>query len=263
MSKDTIRQITIVIATVITIVVNLFSSFITGKSVAAISDKFPVPVTPAGWAFSVWGIIYIGLIAYAIYQALPAQRANPRLGRIGYLYLLGCVANVAWLFLWVNEQITLSLVAMLVLLLSLIALYLRADMNRSNIDRVERWCVNIPFGIYMGWITVATIVNVTVVLYNLGWNGLGISPEIWTTILLVIGTVIALAVGITRVDIAYMATVAWAYSAILAKNIPTPLISITAGVMIGVLLLAIILIATRRKQLRAATSSPSSIGLAK
>ncbi|HXZ04218.1 MAG TPA: tryptophan-rich sensory protein, partial [Ktedonobacteraceae bacterium] len=117
MSKDTIRQITIVIATVITIVVNLFSSFITGKSVAAISDRFPVPVTPAGWAFSVWGIIYVGLIAYAIYQVLPAQRTNPRLRRIGYLYLLGCAANVAWLFLWVNELITLSLVAIVVLLL--------------------------------------------------------------------------------------------------------------------------------------------------
>ncbi|HXX78719.1 MAG TPA: tryptophan-rich sensory protein [Ktedonobacteraceae bacterium] len=263
MSKDTIRQITIVIATVITIVVNLFSSFITGKSVAAISDRFPVPVTPAGWAFSVWGIIYVGLIAYAIYQVLPAQRTNPRLRRIGYLYLLGCAANVAWLFLWVNELITLSLVAIVVLLLSLITLYLRADMNRTNIDRVERWCVNIPFGIYMGWITVATIVNVTVVLYHLGWNGLDISPEIWTAILLVVGTVIALAVGITRVDIAYMATVVWAYSAILVKNIPIPMIAITAAVMIGILLLAIILIAIRRKQLRAYTSPRSSIGLVK
>ena len=263
MSKDTIRQITIIIATAITIVVNLFSSFITGKSVAAISDRFPVPVTPAGWAFSVWGIIYIGLIAYAIYQALPAQRANPRLRRIGYLYVLGCAANVAWLFLWVNEQITLSLIAILVLLLSLIALYLRANMNRSNIDRVERWCVNIPFGIYMGWITVATIVNVTVVLYNLGWNGLGISPEIWTTLLLIVGTVIALGVGITRVDIAYMATVIWAYSAILVKNIPIPMIAITASVMIAILLLAIVLITIRRKQLRAGASPLSFIDLAK
>lgn len=255
MSKDIIRQITIVIATFVTIVVNIFSSFITGKSVAVISNRFPVPVTPAGWAFSVWGIIYIGLIAYAIYQALPAQRTNPRLRRIGYWYLLTCVANIAWLFLWSNEQITLSLVAMVVLLLSLITLYLRADMNRSNIDRVERWCVNIPFGIYMGWITVATIVNVTVVLYNLGWNGLGISPDIWTTILLVVGTVIALSVGITRVDIAYIATVVWAYSAILVKNIPVPMIAITAGLMIAILLLGIVFIAIRRKQLRAGTSS--------
>lgn len=263
MSKDTIRQITIVIATIITILVNLFSSFITGKSVAEISNRFPVPVTPAGWAFSVWGIIYIGLIAYAIYQALPAQRTNPRLRRIGYWYLLSCVANIAWLFLWSNELITLSLVAMVVLLLSLITLYLKADMNRSNIDRVERWCVNIPFGIYMGWITVATIVNVTVVLYNQGWNGLGIAPEIWTAILLVVGTVIALSVGITRVDIAYIATVVWAYSAILVKNIPTPTIAITASVMIAILILGIVFIAIRRKQLRAASSSISSIGLAK
>ena len=263
MSKDIIRQITIVIATFTTIVVNLFSSFITGKSVAAISNRFPVPVTPAGWAFSIWGIIYIGLIAYAIYQALPGQRTNPRLRRIGYWYLLGCVANIAWLFLWVNEQITLSLVAMVVLLLSLITLYLRAEMNRTNIARIERWCVNIPFGVYMGWITVATIVNVTVVLYNLGWNGLGISPEIWTTLLLIVGTVIALGVGITRVDIAYMATVIWAYSAILVKNIPIPMIAITASVMIAILLLAIVLITIRRKQLRAGASPLSFIDLAK
>ncbi|MGZ3611322.1 MAG: tryptophan-rich sensory protein [Ktedonobacteraceae bacterium] len=263
MSKDSIRQITIIIATFITIIVNLFSNLITGKSVAAISNRFPVPVTPAGWAFSVWGIIYTGLIAFAIYQALPAQRTNPRLRRIGYWYLLSCVANIAWLFLWVNEQITLSMVAMIVLLLSLIILYLRAEMNRTNITRVERWCVNIPFGIYMGWITVATIVNVTVVLFNLGWDGLGISPNIWTTILLVVGTVIALSVGITRVDIAYIATVVWAYSAILVKNIPTPMIAITASIMIAILLLGIILIALRRKQLRAGTTPFSFIGLAK
>jgi len=263
MTKDTIRQIIIVIATLVTIALNIFSGLITGKSVAAISNRFPVPVTPAGWAFSVWGIIYTGLIAFAIYQALPSQSTNPRLQRIGYWYVLSCAANVAWLFLWVNEQITLSLVAMVVLLLSLITLYLRADMNRTNITRVERWCVNIPFGIYMGWITVATIVNVTVVLFNLGWTGSGISPETWTMLLLVIGTVITLSVGITRVDIAYIATVVWAYSAILVKNIPMPMISITAGVMIAILLLAIVLIVVRRKQLRAGASPLSLIGFTK
>ena len=152
---------------------------------------------------------------------------------------------------------------MVVLLLSLITLYLRADMNRTNLTRVERWCVNIPFGIYMGWITVATIVNVTVALFNLGWDGLGISPEIWTTILLVVGTMIALSVGITRVDIAYIATVVWAYSAILVKNIPTPMIAITASIMIAILLLGIILIALRRKQLRAGANPFSFLGLAK
>ncbi len=263
MPKDIIRQFTIVIATFITIIVNLFSSFITGTSVAAISNRFPVQITPAGWAFSVWGIIYISLIVYAIYQALPMQRTNPRLRRIGHWYLLTCMANIAWLFLWVNEQITLSLVAMVVLLLSLITLYVRADMNRTNIARIERWCVNIPFGIYMGWITVATIVNVTVVLFNLGWNGLGIAPEIWTALLLVVGTVIAVVVGISRVDIAYMATVVWAYSAILVKNIPIPIIAITASVMIAILLLMIVLITIRRKQLRAGTTPFSFIGLAK
>ena len=263
MTKDTIRQIIIVIATLVTIALNIFSGLITGKSVAAISNRFPVPVTPAGWAFSVWGIIYIGLIAFAIYQALPSQSTNPRLQRIGYWYVLSCAANVAWLFLWVNEQITLSLVAMVVLLLSLIILYLRAGMNRTNIARVERWCVNIPFGIYMGWITVATIVNVTVVLFNLGWTGWGISPETWTMLLLIIGTVIALSVGVIRVDIAYIATVVWAYSAILVKNIPIPMIAITAGVMIAILLLAIVLIVMRRKQLRAGASPLSLIGFTK
>ena len=263
MTKDTFRQIIIVIATLVTIALNIFSGLITGKSVAAISNRFPVPVTPAGWAFSVWGIIYTGLIAFAIYQALPSQRTNPRLQRIGYWYVLSCAANVAWLFLWVNEQITLSLLAMVVLLLSLITLYVRADMNRTNIARIERWCVNIPFGIYMGWITVATIVNVTVVLFNLGWTGWGISPETWTMFLLVVGTVITLSVGITRIDIAYIATVIWAYTAILVKNISIPMITITAGVMIAILLLAIVLIVLRRKQLRAGASPLSLIGLTK
>lgn len=96
MTKDTIRQIITVIATLVPIVLNRFSGFITGKSVDAISDRFPVPVTPAGWAFSIWGIIYTGFIAFAIFQALPSQRTNPRLQRVGYWYVLSYVANVEW-----------------------------------------------------------------------------------------------------------------------------------------------------------------------
>jgi len=127
MNSKILRQVVNVLAVVATIVVNGLANVLplNGQTTGEISDRFQVYFVPAGYVFSIWGLIYLGLIAFAIYQALPAQRENPRLCRVGYLFAASCLANVAWLFLWHYEQFLWTFVAMLSLLVLLILIYLR------------------------------------------------------------------------------------------------------------------------------------------
>ena len=241
MNKDTVRQVVNVLAVVAVIVVNGLANTLplNGLTQSEISDRFDVFFVPAGYAFSIWGLIFLGLTAFAVYQALPAQRENLRLRRVGYLFALSCVANITWLFLWHYEVFVLTLVAMLALLLLLIAIYLRLDIGRAQVSGVERWLVDVPFSVYLGWITVATIANVTVVLDYLGWNGWGISPQAWTVIMLFAGLVIATAMSLTRGDVAYSLVLIWAYVGIAVKHQDTPVVAVTAGVtaaLIGLML---------------------------
>ena len=239
MSKDTLRQILIVVAVIATLIVNGLANAlpINGRQTGAISDMFPVYFTPAGYVFSIWGLIYLGLIAYAVYQALPAQRENPRLRSIGALFLVASLANITWIFLWQYLQFPLTIVAMLVLLGSLIGIYLRLDIGRSNPPRAERWFVHLPFSVYLGWITVATIANATVLLYYLQWNGFGISGQAWLVIMLAAALVIAALIAVTRRDVAYLLVLAWAFAGIATKHATTPAVTISAWIATAIVLL--------------------------
>jgi benzodiazapine receptor len=232
MKRDVTRQAVNVLAVIATIVINGLANALplNGQTTGGISDRFQVYFVPAGYVFSIWGLIYLALVAFAIYQALPAQRDNPRLRGIGYLFTLSCVANIAWLFLWHYEVFPLTLVAMLSLLLLLIAIYLRLDIGRARVPAAEKWLVHVPFSIYLGWITVATIANVTSLLDYLNWSGWGISPEAWTVIMLVAGVGIASAVSLTRGDVAYMLVIVWAFAGIAVKHTGTPVVATAAWV---------------------------------
>jgi benzodiazapine receptor len=232
MKKDTLRQWVNVLAVVATLVINGLANALplNGLTTGEISDRFQVYFVPAGYVFSIWGLIYVALVAFAVYQALPSQRDNPRLRRIGYLFALSCVANVAWLFFWHYEVFPLTLVAMLALLLLLIAIYLRLGIGRAQVSTAEKWLVHVPFSIYLGWITVATIANVTSLLDYLNWSGWGISPEAWTVIMLVAAVGIASAVSLTRGDVAYMLVIVWAFAGIAVKHAGTPVVATAAWV---------------------------------
>jgi len=220
MRKDIVRQWVNVLAVVVTIAVNGLANAlpINGQQTGEISDRFPVFFVPAGYVFSIWGLIYIGLIAFAVYQALPAQRTNPRLQRVGYWFALSCLANIVWILLWHYNLFPASLLVMLVLLASLIVTYLRLDIGRATVGAAEKWAVNVPFSIYLGWITVATVANATSVLYHLQWNGFGISPEIWAVLMIGAATIICLAVILTRRDVAYSLVLIWALIGIAVKH---------------------------------------------
>jgi benzodiazapine receptor len=242
MKRDTLRQIITVIAVLATIVVNALANILpfNGQETGAISDRFAIYFVPAGYVFSIWGLIYLGLIAYAIFQALPAQRENPRLRSIGGLFLLSSVANISWIFLWHYEVFVATLPVMLVLLGSLVAIYLRLGTGLTQVSRAETWMVRVPFSVYLGWITVATVANATQLLYFLGWNGGALGPEIWTVIMLAVAVVLAWLVALTRRDVAYLLVLVWAFIGIASKHAGTPVVSTAAWVATALVLVAAI-----------------------
>ncbi len=250
MNRDTIRQVLVVLGVIAVIVVNILANALplNGLNTGEISDRFDIYFVPAGYVFSIWLLIYLGLMAYAIFQALAAQKENPRLRSIGYLFLLTCLANIIWLFLWHYEVFLFTLVAMLILLLSLIAIYLRLDVGRAQVSRGEKWCVHIPFSIYLGWISVATIANASQLLYYLGWNGWGIPPEIWAVIMLAAGVIISAAMSLTRADIAYSLVLIWAYVGIAVEQASTPVVATSAWIASGLILVLLVIGVLRKYQ---------------
>ena len=218
--KDKVRQIAVVVSILLTIVVNTLANAlpINGQNTGEISDRFDVYFTPAGYVFSIWGLIYIGLIAYAIYQALPAQRENPRLRAIGWWVVIGSLANTVWIFLWHYEVFPLTLVAMLLLLVTLIITYLKLGVNKVQVSKGEKWAVHLPFSIYLGWITVATVANIAALLDYQEWNAWGISEVAWMWIILAAVLVIALLMNFTRCDVGYALVILWAVAGIAVKH---------------------------------------------
>jgi hypothetical protein len=243
-NRDIIRQISVVAALIITIAVNIMSNALpfNGLTAPEIADSFDVYFVPAGYVFSIWSLIYLGLIAYAVFQLLPAQRENPRLRQTGWWFVLSCAANSIWLFLWHYGYFGLSVVAMLTLLISLTVIYLRLGIGRQTVPSGERWLVHIPFSIYLGWITVATIANITAFLDFINWNGFGIAPEIWTIMMLVVAIAVAGLVTYTRQDIAYLLVLVWAFIGIGVEQSDTPQVANVAYLAAAIVAIFVILV---------------------
>lgn len=250
--KDTFRQILVVLAVFATIVVNILANALplNGLNTGEISNRFDVYFVPAGYVFSIWGLIYLGLVAYAVYQALPSQRQNPRLRQTGVLVAATGLANITWLFLWHYEQFPLTLVAMIALLGLLVAVYLRLGIGQTSVPVAETWTARVPFSIYLSWITVATVANVTAVLDFLDWDGFGLAPEVWMLILLAAVLVIAALVSLARRDVAYNLVILWALVGIAVKHSGVILISvaalITAALVAAVLVYSLVRHGTAR-----------------
>jgi hypothetical protein len=247
MNRDTARQLVNVVATIAVIVVNVLANALplNGQETGAISDRFAIYFVPAGYVFSIWGLIYLGLIGFAVYQALPAQRENPRLRRVGYLYAISSVLNIAWIFFWHYNVFPATLVVMLGLLASLIAIYVRLGIGITPVRSAEKWLVNVPFSIYLGWITVATIANATQLLYYLKWSGWGINPQIWTVIMILAATLVALLMTATRRDIAYLLVLVWALAGIGMKHLTTPAVSAAAWIATLLIVGMVVFLAVR------------------
>lgn len=256
MSRFRLAPFAVVTALIGTITVNTLANLlpINGLQTGQISDQFPVLFVPAGYVFSIWGVIYSGLIAFAVYRALPAQRDNPRLKSADGWFLLSCVANSVWIFLWHYMQFALTVPVMLLLLVSLIMVYSRLEIGRTAVSRGEFWFVRVPFSIYLGWVSVATIANISQTLYVTGWDRAGVPAEVWATIMLAMAVVLAALMAFTRFDGAYLGVFLWAFAGIGVRQSDAAAVALSAWIAAGLVL--VLLIASQVTRVMRARTQP-------
>jgi hypothetical protein len=221
---------------------------INGKTTGELSDAYPNVFVPAGLTFSIWGVIYIFLIIFVIFQFTGGKIRNVKehhfLSRISFFFVLNCIANITWIILWHHEMIFLSLLVMLIIFMTLYYIYTRLEIGKRQVPTMKKWAVHIPFSIYLGWITVATIANVTTVLVDINWGGLGLPEAIWAMIMIFIATFVGFKVFSDRKDYAYVLVLIWAFLGIFIKRSSiggnTDTVALAAG--IGMVMLAVTLI---------------------
>ena len=217
-------KILVIVTFIIMVTVNALANIlpINGVGTGEVSDSFPNLFAPAGLTFSIWGLIYILLALFAIYQtglfSKDKTTVNSEwLRKVGFLFVLSSMANTVWIFAWHYKIIELSLIMMLVILGSLLSISL--IIKRQRLSKAEYFFIKIPFGVYFGWITVATIANITTQLVDWGWNGFGLSDQLWTIIVLIAGVAIGVSTVISNRDWAYGLVLVWAYAGILIKHL--------------------------------------------
>jgi hypothetical protein len=230
-----------------TVIVNGLSSAlpINGKTAGELSDQYPNLFVPSGLTFSIWGVIYILLAIFVIYGLIVVVRKYTEkssfIGNIGVLFFISCLANMGWIFAWHYEVVPLSLVLMLILLATLITIYLRLRIGKSDSHQTEKYLVHLPFSVYLGWITIATIANVTALLVYTNWNTFGLGEPFWTVAVIVVGIGITLSVLLIRKDIFYCLVVDWALLGILLKRLAdsTPVQSVIVVTIVGLVLITV------------------------
>lgn len=231
MPTDRIRQIVNLAALLVVLAVNFLAEAIplNGLTSAQIANRYPdLLYFPANYAFSIWSVIYTFLIAFGIYQVLPAQSDNPHLRRIGWLFVASCVFNAAWLISFHYLQFAISMVMMVALLITLIVIYWRLGVGVEPVSRATKWLIHVPFSLYLGWITAATITNAAYVLTDAGWSGFGIEAQTWAIVMLAITGVLAGYIVYTRRDIAYGLVIVWAVTSIAVRHADIASISLTS-----------------------------------
>ena len=242
MNKLSGLQILNILAFLATLLVNFLSQSAASiglelfpNTVGELGESRAIFFLPAGYVFAIWGIIYTGLGAYIIYQGRPSQRNNPIISRIGYWFIVSCLSNIAWLMLFLNNLVAESTIAMAVLLISLVMIYVRLGIGRESVSQTVRWAVHIPFSIYLGWISVATVANIAAMLYvgDQVTGFLGISADIWAVVMMFIAVVLGLAMILRHNDIAYVLVIIWALIGIYVRPFDTELFAPLADLNSG------------------------------
>ncbi|CAM4185613.1 hypothetical protein FHS16_000119 [Paenibacillus endophyticus] len=223
---------------------------INDKTTGELSAKYPVLFTPAPYAFSIWSVIYLLLIGFVAYQLIPKGANSQIVQRIGPWFLISCLLNVAWILVWHYEKLGSSVFVMLALLLSLVSIYTAVRKGKQAPTWGERYLIRLPFSIYLGWISTATIVNITVALSATDWNGFGLSDVIWTIILLVIATLLAVTIGFAYLDPAFILVFIWSFIAIAVKGGQQADVTLAAFILAALLAATavyVLIIANKRK----------------
>ena len=225
------------------------------KTTQQLSDQYPNLFVPAGLTFSIWGLIYILLAIFVIYQLIVTFRKgesglNP-FKKIGYLFFISSILNMGWILSWHYEIVPLSVVIMLLLLGSLLAIYVRLGVGKKGATKKEQYLTHLPFSVYLGWITIATIANITALLVDINWNRFGLSEQFWAVAVIIVGIAIALSVLLRRQDIYYCLVVDWALFGILLKRLADllPVQNVVIVTIVGLVLITVgILVQLGRKK---------------
>ncbi|MGV9171424.1 MAG: hypothetical protein ACOC44_04995 [Promethearchaeia archaeon] len=247
--RKRLYQIGNILGLVGTLIINFLANAlpINNKTTGELSDAYPNLFVPAGFVFSIWGVIYLLLILFVVFQArglVKDETINtPYLSEIGVFFMLASVANIFWIFAWHYEQVGLSLVFMLLLLVSLLGIYVRLRIGQEKVPRKEKFFVHVPFSVYLGWISIATIANVTALLVDINWDRFGLSEVFWTDFVIIIAILLAALILYTRKDIGYAAVVVWASYGIFAKQL-TNNIHVAVMALIAVIIVACLTVVT-------------------
>jgi hypothetical protein len=228
-----LRYILVIVSLLAVITTNALANILplNGQTTGEISNRLPVLFTPAGYVFSIWSLIYLLLIFWVIGLWRNRFNKDALYERRSLLFIISCVFNIAWIFLWHYEYFLLTVLVMISLLLTLIILY------RTYPVQDNRLSSRLPISIYLGWISVATIANISYVLTVYVWGGWGLSDPLWAVIMMTIGAALALHIRFHHFDIAYPAVFIWAFIGIAVRNGFEELLVMTAALFLSAVLL--------------------------
>ena len=231
------RQLLNVAAYALVITVNALANAlpINGITSGAVSDRYPTFVTPAGYVFVIWGVIYALLAVFVAWQALPAQRDDQRMQRLGLAFAASCACNAAWLFAWHHLRIELAWALIVALIVTLVACYERVGGPVGS--RIEWLAVRLPFSVYLAWVTVATIANTAIAAVDVGIDG-GAAAPLWGAVALAAASAVGLLMLARRGDVAFALVLVWAFTGIAVAQADRsgliPVVAGTAAVLLAV-----------------------------
>lgn len=228
----TMRWLNLVVF-VLMIGVNYYAGYfgINGNTVQTVSDTIPSLFTPAAYVFSIWGVIYLGLGAFVVYGLNKKQTDNALIDRIGPWFLINSILNAAWIVLWLLEQWLISLVLIVLILATLVVIHLRLRAHLEDVRGKDFWFILAPFSVYLGWLSVATIANTSVIFVAKGFAELAVSGTFWTVIMMVVAALLSTLMVAVRRDWFFSWVVIWAEIGIAVANPGNLAIVITAVVV--------------------------------
>lgn len=242
MNKKLILQIGNILGYIGTVIVNMLANIIPigGRNTGELSDLYPNLFVPAGLTFSIWGVIYFLFALFTIYQARDIFKSEKVdmafLDQISYGFIIASAANISWIFFWHYEFVLFSLIVMIVLFFSLLFIYLRLDIGKTEVSRNEKLLVHVPFSVYIGWITVATVANVTAVLVDAGVASFGPLAEFLTVFVIAVVVIITTLMLWTRKDVAYSLVVVWASVGIVIKQLSQNLLIAVSALIAAIII---------------------------
>lgn len=224
-----------------------------GMTTGQLSDLYPNLFVPAGITFSIWGIIYLLLAAFVVYSLISAWKGPVErsfVERIGLLFIATCVANCGWILAWQYRLVGLSLLFMLLLLAALLFIYFRLGIGRAKAPAAVRYLVHLPMSIYLGWIAIATLANVTALLAAHRWAGA--ASQGWAIAMIVVGVLLAIGAALWRRDPFYALVADWALLGIYLKRsadlaAPAQAVVVASVVGFAIVTVAIVVQVARRK----------------